>query len=102
MALVDSGAHSDPVRARAIRTLAASRSDAVREWLIAQVSRRSMILRRLTLVEPTQSAVSALHVLTRVYGDDPAAARVLAIAQRVSQETRWQLRDTGSSAERAT
>jgi hypothetical protein len=102
MALVDAGKHSDPVRARAIRTLGATRSDVVRDWLTSLVSRKSMILRRLTLVDPTQSAVSALHVLTRVYADDSAAAPVLAMAQRVSGDTRWQLRDTGSSAERAT
>jgi hypothetical protein len=101
MALVDSGAHSEPVRGRAVRALACTRSDAVRDWLIGLVSRKTMILRRLTLVDPTQTAASALHVLTRVYADDPAAARVLAAAQRVSGEPRWQVRDAVNTMERA-
>lgn len=102
MELVNAGAHSDPVRARAVRALTSTRSDAVRDWLTAIVSRRTMILRRIKLVEPTQTAVSALHVLTRAYGDDPAAARVLGAARRVKNEARWQVRDAGSSTERAT
>ncbi len=102
MTLVDSGAQSEPVRARAIRTLQHTRSDAVRDWLIGIVSRKSPILRQLRLAEPTQPAVSALHVLTKVYADDPAAGGVRAVASKVSNDPRWQVRDTGSSAERAT
>ena len=102
MALVDAGTQSEPVRARAIRALLTTRSDTVRDWLIGIVSRKTAILRRLTLAEPTQPAVSALHVLTRVYADDPAAAKVLEIARAVGQDARWQVRDTGSSAERTT
>ena len=102
MALVDAGAQSEPVRARAIRALAATRNDAVRDWLIGIVSRRTAIFRRLALAEPTLPAVSALHVLTRVYGDDPAAAKVMEVARTVGQDARWQVRDAGSSAERAT
>ncbi len=102
MALVDSGAQSEPVRARAIRTLQHTRSDGVRDWLIAIVSRKSPILRQLRLAEPTQPAVSALHVLTKVYADDPAAGGVRAVASKVASDPRWQVRDTGSSAERAT
>ncbi len=102
IALVDAGKQSDPVRARAIRALLFARSDRVRDWLIGIVSKRSVLLRRLTLTEPTQQAVSALHVLTRVYADDPTAGAVMALAARVGQDPKWQLRDTGSSMERAT
>jgi HEAT repeats len=102
MALVDAGAQSEPVRARAIRALATTRSDGVRDWLIGIVSRKTAIFRRLTLAEPTLPAVSALHVLTRVYGDDPAAAKVMELARAVGQDARWQVRDAGSSTERAT
>ena len=102
MAMVDGGTHSDPVRARAIRALAATRSDAVRDWLINIVSRKTTIFRRLALAEPTLPAVSALHVLTRVYADDPVAAKVMHVARSVGQDPRWQVRDTGSSAERTT
>jgi hypothetical protein len=102
MALVDAGKQSDPVRARAIRALMFARSDRVRDWLIGIVSKRSVLMRRLVLAEPTQAAVSALHVLTRSYADDPKAEAVLALAARVGQDPKWQLRDTGSSVERAT
>ncbi len=102
IALVDAGRQSDPVRARAIRALMFTRSDRVRDWLIGIVSKRSVLLRRLALTEPTQPAVSALHVLTRIYADDPQAGAVMALAARVGQDPKWQLRDTGSSAERAT
>ena len=102
MALVDAGKQSDPVRARAIRALMFTRSDRVRDWLINIVSKRSVLLRRLALTEPTQPAVSALHVLTRVYAVDPKAEAVMALAARVGQDPKWQLRDTGSSVERAT
>lgn len=100
IALVDTGKQSDPVRARAIRALLFTRSDRVRDWLIGIASKRSVLLRRLTLADPTQKAVSALHVLTRVYADDPKAEAVMTLAARVGQDSRWQLRDTGSSAER--
>lgn len=100
IALVDTGKQSDPVRARAIRTLLFTRSDRVRDWLIGIASKRSVLLRRLTLADPTQKAVSALHVLTRVYADDPKAEAVMTLAARVGQDSRWQLRDTGSGAER--
>ena len=102
MAMVDAGKHSEPVRARAIRALAATRSDNIRDWLIGIVSRKTAILRRLTLSEPTLPAVSALHVLKGVYADDPAAAKVMDVARTVGQDARWQVRDTGSSMERAT
>ena len=102
MALVDAGKHSEPVRARAIRALAATRSDAIRDWLIGIVSRKTAIFRRLILAEPSQPAVSALHVLTRVYAADPVAAKVMDVARAVGQDPRWQVRDTGSSMERAT
>jgi len=102
MALVDAGALSDPVSARAIRTLTSARSDVVRDWLIGIVSRKSTLLRRLTLAEPTLPVVSALHVLTKVYSDDPAVAKVMEVALSVRQEARWQVRESGLTMERAT
>ena len=102
MALVDTGAQSEPVRARAIRTLASTRSDVVRDWLIGIVSRKTTLMRRLALAEPTLPAVSALHVLTKQYANDPVAAKVMEVARSVRQDVRWQVRDTGSSMERTT
>lgn len=102
MALVDAGEQSDPVRARAVRTLAYARTDAVRDWLLQKIVRRTRILRRLTLLEPTQTSVSALQVLTRLYPSDPAVTQVLALAQREKKDTRWQVREFASTAEHAT
>ena len=102
IALVTAGRQSDPVRARAIRTLMFTRSDRVRDWLVGIVSKRSVLLRRLALTEPTQPTVSALHVLTRVYADDPKAEAVMALAARVGQDPKWQLRETSASVERTT
>lgn len=102
IALVDAGALSDPVRARAVRTLAFAPAGAVRDWLLGLITRRTRFLRRLTLAEPTLTAVSALHVLTRICADDPVAARTLTLARRAGGDARWQLRDAGSSEERAT
>jgi hypothetical protein len=102
MALVDAGEQSDPVRARAVRTLAYARTDAVRDWLVQRVVRRTRILRRLTLLEPTQTSVSALQVLTRLYPADPVVLPVLALAQREKKDARWQVREFASTAEHAT
>ena len=102
MALVDTGAQSEPVRARAIRTLASTRSDVVRDWLIGIVSRKTTLMRRLALAEPTPPAVSALHVLTKLYANDPVAAKVMEVARSVRQDARWQVRDSSSSMERTT
>ncbi len=100
--MVDAGALSEPVRARAVRTLAFAPPAAVRDWLIALITKRSRFLRRLTLTEPTQTAVSALQVLARMCADDPAAAPTLALARRTGADARWQVRDAGSSEERTT
>jgi hypothetical protein len=102
MAMVDAGEQSDPVRARAVRTLAYARTDAVRDWLILRVVRRTRILRRLILVEPTQTSVSALQVLTRLYPADPAVTKVLSLAQRDKKDSRWHVREFASTAEHAT
>lgn len=102
MALVDDGAQSEPIRARAVRTMAYARTDAVRDWLLSHVVRRTKVLRRLILIEPTPVTVSALQVLLRNHPDDPAVVRVQALARRDSTDARWQMRDLASSAERAT
>lgn len=102
MALVDAGAHSDSVRARIVRTLAFTHTNEVRDWLVRRFAKRTPILRRLVLVEPSQTAVSALQVLVRIYKGDTAAASALRLARGVGSDPRWQLRDTSSSVERFT
>lgn len=93
MSLVDAGEQRDPVRARAVRVVGTVRRDEIRDWLLKLVSKRTPFLRRLKLVEPTQAAAMALQVLQRSYASDPAAARVLALAARAAQDSRWQVRD---------
>lgn len=99
MSMVDGGTLSDPVRARAVRTLAFARSDAVRGWLVGLVTHRTRFLRRLRLNDPTQTTVSAWQVLLKNYPDDPVTVRV---AGRGDLDARWHTRDTGSSMERTT
>jgi hypothetical protein len=99
MAMVDTGKQSDTVRSRVVRTLADTSSDAVREWLIGLVVRRSRIWRRVTLSEPTQTATAALQVLQRVYSADPRVAPLLALARKHGFDRRWVPRETGGSQE---
>jgi hypothetical protein len=94
MALVDAGGQSDPVRARAVRVVGSSTNDEIRDWLIRLVTKRSAILRRLKLVDPTQTAATALQLLQRMYADAPAVQPVLALAARAAgPDSRWQVRD---------
>jgi hypothetical protein len=93
-ALVDTGAQSDPVRARAVRAVGSVHRDDLRDWLVRLVSKRTPFLRRLKLVEPTQTAATALQALQRTYGSDPAVGRVLALASRSAQDLRWQVRES--------
>jgi hypothetical protein len=92
-ALVDTGRQSDPVRARAVRAIGNLRADDVRLWLLSLVTRRSTILRRVKLVEPTQTAATALQLLQRMYGDDPTVNQVRALLERAEPDGRWQVRD---------
>ncbi len=89
MAMVDAGKQNATVRARVIRTLAEIRSDAVRDWLLAQVVRRSRLLRRVSLADPTPTAVAALQVLHRMYATDPTVTPILALALKDGYDRRW-------------
>jgi hypothetical protein len=94
MALVDAGDQSDPVRARAVRAVGSVTNDEIRDWLIHLVTKRSAILRRLKLVDPTQTAATALQLLQRVYAGAAVVKPVLALAARsAQQDSRWQVRD---------
>lgn len=89
MAMVDAGKQNDTVRARMVRTLAQTRSDTVRDWLIGHVVKRSRILRRVTLNEPTQTAVAALQVLQKQYSKDPAVEPLIELARKHGYDRRW-------------
>jgi hypothetical protein len=94
MALVDAGDQSDPVRARAVRAVGRVTNDEIRDWLIQLVTKRSAILRRLKLVDPTQTAATALQLLQRTYAGAAVVKPVLALAARsAQQDSRWQVRD---------
>ncbi|HYW51476.1 MAG TPA: hypothetical protein VE861_12770 [Gemmatimonadaceae bacterium] len=99
--MVDAGQRADSLRAKAVRALAPICSDALRDWLISLATRRTRILRRLTLAEPTQTAISALQVLMRVYRDDPAAGPIRAVARRDATDPRWTERENGMPVEYA-
>jgi hypothetical protein len=102
MELVDSGRPSDTVRARMVRALALTTSDRVRDWLIALVVRKSRVLRRTTLAEPTLTAVAATQVLARVYSSDPVASPIIALARKEGVDRRWQPRESIGNAEPST
>lgn len=99
--MVDAGQRADSLRARAVRALAPLRTDAMRDWLVGVATRRTRILRRLKLNEPTLTAISALQVLMRVYRDDPAAAPIRAVARRDATDPRWAERENGMPMEYA-
>jgi hypothetical protein len=95
MAMVDSGAHGESLRARTIRAMSAVKNDELRDWLIAHVTRKSRILRRLTLADPTPTAVAALQALQRTYASDPTAMQVIELVRKEGHDRRWLARDTG-------
>ena len=99
MEMVDSAKQSDAVRARMVRALALTNGDRVRDWLIGLVVKKSRVLRRTTLVEPTLTAVAATQVLVRVYSGDPVAADVISLARKEGIDRRWQPRDQPGSNE---
>lgn len=99
VSMVDNEQHSDATRARMVRAMSSMKHNEVRDWLIRLSTRKTRILRRMTLAEPTRVAVTAIHALQRVYGSDPVAAPVLGLLQKVLQDPRWHAHDP-SVAER--
>lgn len=99
MAMVDSGAHGESLRARTIRAMSAVKNDQLRDWLITHVTRKSRILRRLTLAEPTPTAVAAFQALQRTYGGDQIALPVIELVRKDGHDRRWLAHDTGLPVE---
>ena len=102
MEMVDAGRQSDTVRARMVRALALTESERVRDWLIGLVVKKSRVLRRTTLAEPTLAAVAATQVLARVYSNDPVAIPIITLARKDGIDRRWQPREQGGGGEVAT
>jgi hypothetical protein len=99
LSMVDGERHRDAVKARMIRALGISPNARVRDWLISLLTRKTKILRRMTLVDPTPVAVAALLVLQRTYQRDPIAEPILALARREGNDPRWHARDFSTGTE---
>ena len=99
VAMVEAEKHSDSTRAKMVRAMATMRHKEVCAWLIRLSTKRTRFLRRLSLAEPTRTAVSALQALQRVYPDDPQAARVIALATAPGHDPRWHAREPAQGAE---
>lgn len=98
-AMVDAGTRGDTLRARTIRAMTALKNDEQRDWLISHVTRRSRILRRLTLTDPTHTAVAAVQALQLTYARDPVAMPVIELVRKEGHDRRWLWRDTASHVE---
>jgi hypothetical protein len=85
---IDVGTHGDELIARAVRALAsAAPSAAMRDRLLGMVSRRTLLLRRLALVDASPVVVAALEVLTVRYARDARVSAVIGLAQRSSDRS---------------
>jgi hypothetical protein len=85
---IEVGTHDAELIARAVRALAgASPSAAMRDRLLAMVSRRTLVLRRLALADSSPIVVAALEVLSLRYARDARVAAVVSLAQRSSDRS---------------
>lgn len=99
MELVDAGAHGESLRGRIVRAMSVVTRDDVRDWLINHTTRKSRILRRRTLAEPTPVAVEAAQALHRSYASDPVAIPIIDLVKREGHDRRWMARDAASHPE---
>ncbi len=99
LAMVDAHAHSEPLRARMVRALALTHEDRVREWLVTHATKRSRLLRRLQLAEPTPVAVAAVYALRRSYDNDPTVQRIIAMVKESGAERQWHSREPAVAQE---
>ncbi len=80
---IDAAAHGEELVARAVRALVdASPSPVVRDPLLALATRRTLVLRRLMLVDARPVVVAALEVLAARYAQDTKVTTVMALAAR--------------------
>ena len=87
MQVGDNRDHDPELRARAVRALAYCIGPTVRDWLLAHVSRRTLVLRRTTLAEASPVVLAALGVLASRFAGDPRVTPLLAQA-RSAQDAR--------------
>jgi hypothetical protein len=88
---IEARVHDPELVARAVRALVgASATGAMRDRLLGMVSRKTLVLRRLALVEPSPVVIAALEVLSLRYAKDAKVGAVIRLAMRASDR---QLRD---------
>lgn len=93
LTMVDTEAHSEPLRAHVVRALALTPDARVREWLVTHATKRSHVLRRLQLATPTPVAIAALNALRRSHESDPTVQRILAMVRESGVERQWKSRE---------
>nr|MCU0636347.1 hypothetical protein [Gemmatimonadaceae bacterium] len=82
---VEAAVHADDLIARAVRALGdAAPSLAIRDLLLGLTTKRTLVLRRLALLEPRPAMLAALEVLALRYRRDVRGASVLALAERAA------------------
>lgn len=88
MHLADESKYDADLRARAVRALSGSPGPTVRDWLLGHVSRRTLVLRRLSLAESSPVVIAALGVLAARHARDPRVTPLLAQASRTRDARR--------------
>jgi uncharacterized membrane protein YgcG len=88
---IEARVHDPELVARAVRALVgAAATGAMRDRLLGMVSRKTFVLRRLALVDPSPVVIAALEVLSLRYAKDAKVGAVIRLAMRASDR---QLRD---------
>jgi len=78
---LDAGHRDDELRARAIRALAGAKAvGPVRDRLLALITKRSRVFKRVALHDPTPTVLAAVEVLALRYAPDPTVAPMLDLA----------------------
>jgi hypothetical protein len=91
MRYVDEGSHKDALRVIAIRAVAATKYNTVRDWLLDIVITRTRFLRRAVLVKPNVLTATALNTLQAHYAEDPVVADALALGRTVKGDANWRV-----------
>jgi hypothetical protein len=91
MKYVDDAKHSDAMRVIAIRAVAATGYNGVRDWLLERVIKRTRFLRRATLAKPSLLTATALNSLQAHYAEDPAVREALDLGKTVKGDANWRV-----------
>lgn len=97
--LADDDTHDAELRARAIRALAGAPGPTVRDWLLAHVTRRTRVLRRVAIADARPTVIAALQLLAQGYASDARVAPVLALALEHHDARRDAVQRTTAPAE---